>query len=275
MVRPGSIWKGRTTTATGSSTAIRSSGTTFSGIDISNFVGGQGAVIGNYFALIGVGSNTTGSNYGDIGVNCAGAGNAGSVRIIGNRFDGAIEPSGGSGQGIQTGVYTSCNLTLVMGNAFEGGPAPAIWDDQSLGNPAGRGLSITANQFLLDGTPSLFMLVCSPAVGNATMSCTSNPIAAGVVVGMEIKDTTNSGTFPQLSEGTHNALAGGTYVTAATTTSITVSNTAGANHTNDTIQFCEPAIIAPTSSSFLPVSQQNVFQNMSTCMGSGYGNDGQ
>ena len=242
------------------------------GVKIANFVGGQGAIQGgNYFVENNAGTATSGANFGDIGISCAGAGNGGSVRVIGNRFDGSIAPTTFAGS-IETAIYTNCNLMTVMGNSFEGSASPAVWDDQSLGNPAGRGLALTGNQFLLNQTPSLGTHTCAPVISTNTMSCTS---VSGVVVGLEIADTTNPTTFQQLSEGSHNALTGGTYVTNISGTTLTLSNNAAASHGADAIEFCQPIIVAPTSSSFLPVSQQNVFQNMSTCMGSGYGNDGQ
>ena len=188
------------------------------GVKIANFVGGQGAIIGNYFVDTVAGTATSGANYGDIGVNCAGAGNAGSVRIIGDRFDGPVAPTTFAGS-IATAIYDNCNLMTVMGSSFEGGPSPAIWNDQSLGNPAGRGLAITGNQFLLNQTPSLGTQTCAPVISTNTMVCGS---VSGIVVGLEIKDTTNPTTFQQLSEGTHNALTGGTYVTGISGSTVTL-----------------------------------------------------
>jgi Pectate lyase superfamily protein len=225
------------------------------GVDIANVSpgGGQNVISNDYFDLI---------NAGDIAVRCLGVVNSGP-RIIGNKIDG-----NGAGSVLTTGVYTSCFGTTIALNEIEGA-APNVWVDQAAGGNTGRGVLILGNRTNNEG-PATGTITCTPSNGSPTLgSCTTSPITAGVIAGMELKGTG----IPAYGALSFNNFSGGTYVVSTTSSSILMTENATSSPGAVTVSFCYPIYHFPH------MPNQPVSINMNTYVAAGGcgwpSNDGQ
>jgi hypothetical protein len=211
-------------------------------------------------------------NANDIGIQCAYGG--GSFRIVGNRIDSSSLSSYPT-----IGVQTSCNMTQILGNTFEGGVSPFIKNIQDGGATSmGRSMTASGNQFVITGTVVAATLTCSPSNASTTMNCTTNPITAGVKAGMEVGDATSGHqtAFQQYtwsattSTGANQLSVINNYVVSVSPSSVTLSEPPLLSETNDSINFMYPGFAYPTTP-FWPITHVgNNYQNMASQAWAGF-----